>query len=230
MPVFPITILIADADILTRNGLAKTLETNKDIVVAALTDNCGELITLCNLHYPDVIILSKEINSPGLHKQFAEELPGVQIIMMVNDNDGAAVMAMKAGGTHAYFYKSAKEEEILKTIFGVHEGNINCGVYNGYGINAVNAAHSLLTQREKGLLSHFCRDLTAKEIAAKENLSSRTVEKHKENIMQKLQVKGVAGMVLYAVRNNIYIATLLQWIMLALPADLQDIICLAAET
>ena len=176
MPVFPITILIADADILTRNGLAKTLEPNKDIVVAALTDNSGELITLCTQHHPDVVILSKEISSPGVHKQFAEELSNVQIIMMVNDNDGAAVMAMKAGGTHAYFYKNAKE------------------------------------------------------IAAKENLSSRTVEKHKENIMQKLRVKGVAGMVLYAVRNNIYIAALLYWIMLALPADLQDIMCLAAET
>lgn len=230
MPIFPITLIIADANILTRNGLAKTLEINKDIEVAALTDNSEELITLCHLHHPDIIILSKEINSAGVYRQFDEELSNVQMIMMVNDNDGATLMAMKASGVHAYFYKSAGEEEIIKTILGAHEGNINNALYNGNSINEVTPAQQLLTSREKELLAHFCLDLTAKEIAAKENLSSRTVEKHKEHIMQKLRVKGVAGMVLYAVRNNIYIASLLCWIMPELPADLQDIICLAAET
>lgn len=228
MPISPITLIIADAHAITRNGLAKTIEAIAEIEVTAITNNSEELVTLCQQHQPDVVMMGEGmpgINNMKVYRYIAGEFPHIPIIIIVDDNDAATIITMKTAGEFAWLYKSATEEEIIKTIHAVHEGNYKNELYNGYITHAVKTTlPQPLTPREKEILPLFCLDLTAKEIAAKKNLSTRTVEKHKENIMQKLQVKGIAGLVFYAFKNNIYITTLLYWVMPLLSADIPDII------
>jgi DNA-binding NarL/FixJ family response regulator len=232
MPVQPITLIIADAHAIIRNGLTKTLEATKEIEVTAITHNSEQLISLCNQHQPDVMMIGAGM--PGIcnvkaSRHIAGEFPHIPIIMIAGNNEAATITTMKTAGEFARLYKNASEDEIIKTIQEVHEGTYRNELYNGYYVNAVKTSPlQQLTPKEREILPLFCLDLTAKEIAAKKNLSMRTVEKHKEKIMQKLQVKGIGGMMMYAVRNNICITALLYWIILLLPADLNDIISINA--
>jgi DNA-binding NarL/FixJ family response regulator len=228
MTIYPITLIIADAHTITRNGLAKTLEARKEIEVIAITGSSEKLIHLSNQHQPDVVISGTEIdgsNSLEVSRNLAEEFPLMRIMMMVNDNDGATIMAMKAVGIHAYFLKSAEEEEIIQTIQDAHEGKIHNYRYNRYAVHEVKATVTkLLTPREIELLHPICDGLNAKEIADRDNLSPRTIENQKASIMEKLNVNSTAGIILYAIKNNIYIANIICLLVLLCGADTPDLI------
>lgn len=228
MPTASISLIIADAHPITRNGIAKTIEATAEIEVTAITCNSEELECLCRQHQPDVVVVGEgmsRINNRKAYCYIAGEFTHIPVIVIVDDNDAATIITMKTAGEFAWLYKSAKEEEIIKTILAVHEGTYKNELYNGIITHAVKPELSqLLTPKEMEIMPLFCLDLTAKEIAAKKNLSTRTVEKHKEKIFQKLQVKGIAGLIFYALKNNIYIATLLYWVMPLLSADVPDII------
>lgn len=228
MPVTPITLIIADAHAITRNGLAKTLEATAGIEVTAITGCSEEMLSLCHRHQPGIIMLGAAmpaINNIIARHCLTEGFPHIPLIMIVDDHDVTTMMAMKTMGDVACLNKNATEEEIIKTIVAVYEGNYTKELYNGYTTNAVKATLTQqLTPKEKEILPLFCLDLTAKEIAARKNLSTRTIEKHKEKIMSKLQVKGIAGMVIYAVNNNFYVATILYWVLVFFSTDVPDII------
>ncbi len=228
MPTTPITLIIADTHPITRNGIAKTIEATKEIEVTAITGNSEELECLCRQHQPNAVVVGEGmpcINNMKAYRYIAGEFPHIPVIIIVDDNDAATIITMKTAGGFAWLYKGTTEEEIIKTILAVHEGTYKNELYNGFITHAVKPAlPQTLTPKEKEILPLFCLDLTAKEIAAKKNLSTRTVEKHKEKIFQKLEVRGTAGLVLYALKNNIYIATLLYWVMPLFSADVPDII------
>ncbi len=227
MTLSPIILIIADAHIITRNGLAKTIEAATGIEITASTNNSEDLAGLCNLHQPDVVMVGTSMpgaNNLEAGRCLAAEFPHIAVIIIIDHNDAETVVAMKTAEEFAWLYKSATEEEIINTIQAVHEGTHKNMTYNGVCVNAVTTPLPQLTPREKQILSLLCLDLTAKEIAAKENISTRTVEKHKGNIMQKLQVKGVAALVLYALKNNISIINLVYSGILLLSINVPDII------
>jgi DNA-binding NarL/FixJ family response regulator len=228
MSINPISIIIADAHVIPRNGLAKTLEDSKELHVAATTGDCAELVSLCNHHQPDIIMISAAmpgINNTKSYRHISAEFPGTGIIIMADNNDAETIIALKSAGEFAWLCKSATEEKIAATIQAVHEGKYKKELYNGYVANAVNRALlQTLSPREKEMLTFFGADLTAKEIAAKVNVSRRTIEGHKEKLKEKLQVKGSAGLAIYALIHNTYLPTLLYWVMMLLSTDTPDIL------
>ncbi len=175
MPIPPISIIIADAHIIPRNGLAKTLEARKEIHIAATTGDCEDLISLCHDHQPDIIMISAAmpgINNTKSYRHIAAEFPGTGIIIMADDSDAETIIALKTGGEFAWLCKSATEEKIVATILAVHDGTYSKEFYKGYGTNAINRALlETLSSREKSCSLFFSTDLTAKEIAAKVNIS-----------------------------------------------------------
>ena len=224
----PITVIIADPQVITRNGLAKTLEPIKEIQVIATTACSNEMVCFCDHHLPDIIMIST--NMPGVnnmksYRHITEEFPGIHVIIVADDNDAETIIVLKTAGEFAWLNTSATEEKIVATIQAVQEGTYKKELYNGYGTNAVNLALlETLTAREKEILAFFGTDLTAKEIAAKQNVSPRTIEGHKEKLKEKLQVKGSAGLAIYALIHNTYLPTLLYWIMLLFTSDNPDTI------
>ena len=102
MPIHPISIIIADAYIIPRNGLAKTLEARKEIHIAATTGDCEEIISLCNHHQPDIIMISAAmpgINNTKPYRHIAAEFPGTDIIIMADDSDAETIIALKTVGS-----------------------------------------------------------------------------------------------------------------------------------
>ena len=214
MKTVPIKLLIADAHAINRNGLAKTLETAPGIQVAAISHTDEELLSHCLQHGPDIVIIGASLcssNNLQLVQQIATEHVLVKIIVVLHQHDTAAIAAAQKAGAHAWLCSTATEPEIIQTIEEVHAGEWINTTTNGKAINA--AVTTLLTNSEKEILQFICLDLTAKEIAAKKGVSPRTVEKHKEHIMQKIYVKSTAGMIIYAVKNNIYLSSLLSFLL-----------------
>lgn len=218
MLIHPISIIIADAHVIPRNGLAKTLEAREEIHIAATTGDCEEIISLCSHHQPDIIMISAAmpgINNTKPYRHIAAEFPETGIIIMADDSDAETIIALKTAGEFAWLCRSATEEKIVATIVAVYEGTYKKEQYNGDGTNAVNRALlQTLSPREKELLAFFVTDLTAKEIAAKVNVTRRTIEGHKEKLKEKLQVKGSAGLAIYALIYNTYLPNLMYWVML----------------
>ena len=226
MHATPITVIIADPRTITRNGLAKTLEPIQEIQVIATTACSKELVCFCDHHQPDIILISANmpgVNNMKAYRHITEEFPGIPAIIVADDNDAETIIAMKTAGEFAWLFTSATEEKIVTTLHAVHSGTYKREVYNGYGTNAVNVAllHTL-TAREKEMLVFFGTDLTAKEIAAKQKMSPRTIEGHKEKLKEKLQVKGSAGLAIYALINNTYLPTILYWVLLLFTNDNPD--------
>ena len=224
----PITVIIADPRTITRNGLAKTLESIQEIQVIATTACSNELVSFCDRHQPDIILISANlpsVNNRKPYRHITEEFPGIPVIIVADDNDAETIIAMKTAGEFAWLYTSATEEKIVATIQAVHEGTYKKELYNGYGTNVVNRALlNTLTAKEKEMLVFFGTDLTAKEIAAKQNVSPRTIEGHKEKLKGKLQVEGSVGLAIYALIHNTYLPTILYWVMLLFTNDNSDTI------
>jgi len=228
MPSATITVIIADAQVITRNGLAKTLEAIDEIQVIGTTGCLEEMVALCNHHKPDIIMISAAM--PGIdnvkpYRYITAEFPGVHAIIIADDNDFETTIAMKTAGEFAWLYKSATEEKIVTTIRAVHAGTYIQELYNGYSTNAVNRSLlNTLTPMEKEILPFFSADLTAKEIAAIQKVSPRTIEGYKEKLKEKLQVKGRVGLAVYAFINNTYLHTLLYWVWVLVASDTPDAI------
>ena len=227
-PASPITVIIADAYTITRNGLAKTLESIQEIQVIAITSCSKELVSFCDHYQPDIIMVSSNmtcINNMQPYRNIMTAFPGIHVIIMAGDNDAETMIAMKTLGEFAWLHKSATEEKIVTTILGVHEGTYIKELYNGYGNNATKRELlDTLTVKEKEMLDLFGADLTAKEIAAIQHLSPRTIEGHKEKLKEKLHVKGSGGLAIYALLYNTYLPTLLYWVMALLAGDTPDAI------
>jgi|ERR1019366_352591 len=107
MPIPPITLIIADGHTIARNVLAKTLEARKDIEVTAIKGNNEELISLCNRHQPDVVMMGARmpgINNMKPYRNIAAEFPDISVIIMADDNDVETIIAMKTAGEFAWLY------------------------------------------------------------------------------------------------------------------------------
>ena len=213
-----ISLMIADAQTLTRNGLAKTLESIKEIEITAITGCSNELVGLCHCSQPDVIIINAAmpaVDNIRLCRYITDEFAGVHVIILADDNDAANIIDMKTSGEFAWLYKSATAEKIVATILSVHKGTYVNERHNGCPTNEINRSRlDGLTAREKEMLTFFGADLTAKEIAAMHHISPRTIEGHKEKLKEKLQVKGSAGLALYALLYNTSLPSLMYWAML----------------
>ena len=125
MHATPITVIIADPRTITRNGLAKTLESIQEIQVIATTACSKELVCFCDHHQPDIIMISAAmpgINNTKPYRHLAAEFPGTGIIIMADDSDAETIIALKTAGEFAWLCRSATEEKIVATIEAVYEG------------------------------------------------------------------------------------------------------------
>ncbi len=164
---------------------------------------------------PDILVL--DINLPGLSgiqisKIITKEYPQIKIIFLsANTDEDSLNDAIKAGGK-GYLSKDVDEEEFF---FGLEKLN-NGETYFSKGIQSTlfgsyskqvndksNYRNDILTSREIEVIKLFADGLSFKEIADKLNISTRTVETHKKNILSKLELKTTIDMVKYAILNGI---------------------------
>jgi DNA-binding NarL/FixJ family response regulator len=211
-----ITAVIADDHTFFREGLAMVLNAHKHFKVVGEAANGADLITLAQKYEPDILIV--DVAMPVLNgieavkKLIDLNLPSKVIALSMHTED-SIILHMLSAGAMGFLDKTTSKEELYKAIESVV---INDRVYfpestNGYMMkllsNTTYKPYPLpileFTQRELEVIEMVCNDFTTKEIGAKLDLSPRTIDAHRVRIMERMNVRSVAGMVAYAFSNGI---------------------------
>jgi DNA-binding NarL/FixJ family response regulator len=211
-----INIAITDDATLFRKGLTLLLEDFNDIDVILEANNGQELLDqlAAATTLPDVIILDLQmpvLDGVDTAKILREEYENIKIIVLSSHYSKAFILNMIEVGASAYLAKNTSPNEFATTIQNVHKNGFH---YNQevWAIIQKNLTKKEkvtasfvedLTKRELEILQLLCEQHTSTEIAEKLFISKRTVEGHRNNLLNKLNCRNIAGLVVYAIQNQL---------------------------
>jgi two-component system response regulator NreC len=209
-------VLLADDHRLMRSGLRLVIERHADFTVVGEADDGRQAVAMAESLQPDVVVM--DIGMPNLNgieaaRQVTEKQPAIAIVMLsMHADEGYVLRALKAGA-RAYLLKDSAEEDLTQAIEAVRDGKsffspaVSRVLLQDYmrKLERVGAedSYDLLSAREREILQLVAEGKSSKEIAGMLNLSTYTVETHRSNIMQKLNLKGIPELILYAVRKGL---------------------------
>jgi DNA-binding NarL/FixJ family response regulator len=208
-------VLLADDHGIVRKGLRAILEA-EHIDVVAEASNGREAVKLCEQLRPDVAIV--DIGMPQLNGIDATGLirkasPNTQVLILSMHTDESYILRALASGAKGYVLKDAADDEVLPATRALLQGKsyfspaIARTLLEDYVRNlrqrGLEDSFELLTDREKEVLQLLAEGRSNKEVANVLGLSVTTVETHRTNLMQKLDLHSTAEIVLYAVRKRI---------------------------
>jgi DNA-binding NarL/FixJ family response regulator len=216
-----VRVVIADDHEIFRDGLKLVLQKQKDIVVAGEACDGRELIELVKQQLPDVVIT--DVKMPNLDgvaaaKYLAQHYPSVGVIALTMFDEEDLIIDMLEAGAKGYLLKNADKTEILEAVHTVANNQSHYCRLTSQKLASMVAKSKFnlhlkkekpeFNEREKEIIRHICDGLTNKEIGEKIFLSVRTVEGLRLKIIEKMNVKNTAGIIVYAIRENLYIPQL----------------------
>jgi DNA-binding NarL/FixJ family response regulator len=211
-------ILIADDHELVRRGLSSLLQAQEGWEICAEASDGREAVEKAKLLKPDFVIV--DIGMPNLNglaatRQLVQYDPNFKIIILtITDSDHVIREALNAGA-RGFVLKSDAARDLVSAIEALQRGQmfftprVNEMVLAGFlekGTVAVRGAppkFPTLTPREREVIQLLAEGKSSKEVASMLNLSTKTAETHRSNIMRKLGFHSIRDLVLYAVKNNI---------------------------
>ncbi len=205
-----IKIIIADDHSIIRDGLKAMLEKNAAFEVVGEAANGKELIDLIGKISCDVICT--DISMPVMDgveatKYLTKKFPRIKIICLSMHEQIDYIKKMIDAGAVGYIFKDSSKEELEKAIETVHAGKkyFNQKLFDILLSSEKSHADGeiVLSDREKEILKLISEEYTNAEIAEKLFLSVRTVDTHRQNLLQKLNVKNTAGLVKYAIKSGL---------------------------
>jgi DNA-binding NarL/FixJ family response regulator len=214
--VAPIRILLADDHTIIRSGLKLLLEQQPDFKVVAEANDGREAVELVSKHHPKVAVL--DIGMPKLNgieatQQIASQEPDTEVVILSMHADESYVLRALKAGARAYILKNSAEADLIRAVHSVADGKsffspvISKMLLEDYVRQIkdkhVEDSYDLLTPREKEILQLLAEGRTNKEVANLLSLSVHTVDAHRGNILQKLNLHGIPELILYAVRKGI---------------------------
>jgi DNA-binding NarL/FixJ family response regulator len=215
MPAIRI-ILTEDHQIL-RDGI-KALIASENIEIAGEASSGAELWKLLEKSQPDIILMDISLPDTSgieLTRMIADRYPAVKVLILSMYLDENFINQAIRAGAKGYLHKNTTREEMLIAIDAVYSGtdfysdNISKIILKSYiskmkmNGEEINNPHEVLSKREIEILVMFAEGFINKEIADKLFISIRTVESHKNHIMQKLNLKTQVELVKYAIRHNL---------------------------
>lgn len=214
-----IKIILVDDEVLFRKGIAFILQREPNFEIIFEASNGQELISYLekNNEQPEIIMMDLKmplLNGVETTKLIHENFPNIKVIALTSYNTPTFVSNMIKVGACSYIVKNASPEEVVLTI---NEVSVKGFYYNDYvmkvihndlisGKQSTKAAldHEGLTPREIEILQLICKQYTSSEIADILSISSRTVDGHRNNLLEKTNTKNIAGLVVYAIQNEIF--------------------------
>ena len=210
-----IRILIADDHRIIREGLRSLLGAEPDLEVVGQAKNGREAIRLARDLSPEVVLLDvsmPDMNGMEATTQILEDLPHVKVIALSMHKDEHFVAGMLLAGASGYLLKDCSVEELAGAVRSVMSGGVHLSpgitpmVIRRYMDHIVEKEILLrppLSSRENEVLQLVAEGRTSRAIASALNISTKTVETHRRQIMQKLGVNTVADLTKYAVRTGV---------------------------
>lgn len=214
----PIRVIIADDHVLYRAGVKTALSAKKDVKVIAEADNGMHLLNMVKTIEADVVLLDIQMpimdgiaTLPELKKQ----CPNIKVIMLTMMDDQSMITKLMELGANSYLTKTSDSEIIYEAIKTCYEQEYyfnqltnkalltNLKQKNYPGPQKLMQMEAQLTDKEVTILRLMCEEKSTKEIAEVVELSPRTVEAIRDKLKVKTGAKSTAGLIMYAVKNNI---------------------------
>jgi DNA-binding NarL/FixJ family response regulator len=217
-----IKIVLVDDEVLFRKGISFLLEREENIEVLFEASNGEELISNLNSYKikPDIIIMDLKmpvLNGVEATKVIRKFFPDIKIIALTSYDTKSFVTNMIQVGAVAYLVKNTTPKDLINTINEVAKKGF---FYNETTLKTIqesilppksskiNLETGFLSPREIEILQLICNQKTTAEIAEELFLSPRTVEGHRNNLLLKTESRNIAGLVVYAIQNEIAVLTL----------------------
>ncbi len=211
-----IKVLVVDDHKVFREGIATLLEKQENIEVVALSGNKQEMYNALNQYLVDIILMDITIgkeNGIEITKELTDNFSDIAIIALSMHNETNYILEMIEAGASGYLLKDTGSHELCEAINTIYNGG---NYFRGEVAKAMldrlrNKQHPQntkksnipLSKRETEVLKLIVDEFSNQEIANELFISIRTVETHKRNLIEKLDVKNTTGLVKYAIKNKI---------------------------
>ncbi len=216
----PIRIALVDDQLLFRQSLAMLMQGEPDIDLVLESDN-GEsclqgLATLSEL--PDILLADMEM--PGmdgieLSERLHQLYPSVKLMILSVHAGERLIARMIDQGASGYLTKNCDKAELMTALYTIHSTGYylnnrvlnalrNVSRNNAVSPKNINGVPVILSKREKEILHLICKEYSTSEIAQRLYLSPRTVEGHRNNLLQKTGRRNTAGLVLFALKYRLF--------------------------
>jgi two-component system, NarL family, response regulator NreC len=212
----PIRILLADDHGIVRKGLRLFLEQHSGMEVVGEAADGREAVRLAQECHPDIVIM--DISMPSMNgieatAQIVKNQPQIGVIMLSMHSDEGYLVRTLTAGAKGYLLKDSAETDMIRAIQAVVKGRPFFSPAIAQTLledfvrqlqqRGLQDSYDLLTDREKEIIQLLAEGKSNKEVASLLNVSVYTVETHRTNLMQKLNLHNTAEIVLYAVRKKI---------------------------
>ena len=211
-----IRILLADDHNVMRRGLRLLLESQTEFTVVAEAADGLKAVEQARLSKPDVVVLDiamPHLSGTDAAQRITEELPSAAIVILsMHSDEGYVLRALKAGAK-GYLLKDSAEGDLIEAIKAVSDGKaffspeVSRMLVEDYvreiRTRGAQDSYELLTAREREVLHMLAEGKSNKDIAGLLQLSPYTVETHRRNLQEKLNLHSFAELILYAVRKGV---------------------------
>ena len=214
-----IRILIADDHKIVCDGLKAMLEAQPDMEIVAQADNGREAVKLAQKQKPDMIIMDvamPDLNGLEAVRQILSNNPHIKVIALSMHADKRYVTGMLSSGASGYILKHCAFEELVHAIRIVLSNQVYlsptiAGIVvkelaqskSPRARQSISASPQALTSREREVLQLIAEGHSAREIALRLHLSVKTVETHRRQMMEKLEIRSIADLTKFAIREGL---------------------------
>ena len=212
-----ITVLLAEDHLIVREGFRGLLKGERDIQIVGEAETGRQAVQLAKKLHPAVVVMDiamPQLNGLEATRQILEALPATKVIMLSAHADDAYVEQANAAGAVGYLIKQTSSNSLCEAIREVHKGNtffspsIGRHLEHQYeqapkrdGLSKKRSAN--LSAREVEVLQLISEGKANKETADELGISIKTVEKHRQHLMEKLNIHDTAGLTRYAISSGI---------------------------
>jgi DNA-binding NarL/FixJ family response regulator len=210
-----IALLLVDDHAVVRQGLRALLEAEGDMVVVGEADDGREAVVLAKKTFPDVVVM--DVAMPGMNgleatRQIVRNVPSAKVLVLTSYGDDDYVAQLMGAGATGYLLKQTAATDLLKAIREVRAGNayfspviakrLRQQNHEALTVRQPGAKTGRLTSREAEVLQLVAEGFANKQIAAELSISIKTVEKHRQQAMNKLNIHDIAGLTRYAMSKG----------------------------
>jgi DNA-binding NarL/FixJ family response regulator len=210
-----IAVLLVDDHAVVRQGLRALLEAEGDMVVVAEAENGREAVVFAKKTLPDVVVM--DVAMPGMNgleatRQIVRNVPSAKVLVLTSYGDDDYVTQLMGAGAVGYLLKQTAAAELLKAIREVRGGGAFFSPVIAKRLRQQNretfaegqqsVKADKLTSREAEVLQLVAEGFANKQIASELSISIKTVEKHRQQAMNKLNIHDIAGLTRYALSKG----------------------------
>ena len=211
-------VLLADDQGIVRRGMRALLESEPSVDIVGEASDGHEALRLCESTAPDVAVLDvamPKLNGIEVAARALKQRPNLRVIVLSMHSDESYVVRALSAGARAYLLKEATDDDLLPALRAVAAGKtffspaVSAMLLDDHMRHlqqrGLEDSYHLLTVREREVLQLLAEGHSNKEVAAALDVGVSTVETHRANLMQKLDLHNTAEIVLYAVRKRIIV-------------------------